>query len=170
MADLSEPELQRMRQVLERAVRRSCPARFADHRQDIVQAALLKVVEIHRRGEAAAVVKASYLWQVAFTASVDEIRRIARRKEVSMNASDPAVDLQPVAPDDVARRALGGEIRDCLERLIEPRRIAAVLSLSGFGSEEAARAVGWSVKRMRNLIFRGIGDLRRCLELKGVRP
>lgn len=173
MQDPTGPELQRMRQVLERAVTRACPPRFADHRPDIVQAALVKILEVCRRGEAETAAGASYLWRVAYGATIDELRRIGRRREVRLDGAgegEPSLESVPAAADDVARRALGREIQACLERLIEPRRIAATLHLCGFGSEEAARSVGWSVKRVRNLTFRGIGDLRRCLEKKGIRP
>jgi len=173
MHDPGGLDLERMRAVLERAVARACPRRLADRREDIVQAALLKVIEIHRRGEAEALSKPSYLWQVAYSATVDEIRRIARRKEVSFDAPDsPGAAAESLAAlgDDIARRDLGREIHDCLERLDEPRRLAASLHLHGFSAPEAAVALRWTLSRARNLVFRGIGDLRRCLEGKGIHP
>ena len=173
MHDPEEPDLERMRAVIERAVARACPRRFADRRQDIVQAALLKVLEIHRRGEADAASKPSYLWQVAHSATVDEIRRVARRREVPLDPPDsPGSAAATLASpsDDIARRDLGREIQDCLERLDEPRRLAASLHLHGFSAAEAAVALRWSLSRARNLVFRGIGDLRRCLEGKGIHP
>jgi len=173
MHDPGGPDLERMRAVLERAVARVCPRRYADLRQDLVQAAMLKVLEIHRRGEADAVSKSSYLWQVAYSATVDEIRRIARRREVDMDgpgSSGSAAESLAAPSDDFARRDLGREIQDCLARLDEPRRLAASLHLHGFSAAESARALSWSLSRARNLIFRGIGDLRRCLEEKGIRP
>ncbi len=169
----------RIRQVLERAVARICPARWADRRLDIVQAALLRLLEMDRRAEIASGGEkegprsASYLWQVAYTAMVDEMRRVGRRREVSLDdarAADPAIEA-PAAPDGHERCIdLGRAIQGCLERLVEPRRLAVALHLEGFRAAESARALGWDITRIRNLVFRGMDDLRRCLEGRGVRP
>ena len=65
---------------------------------------------------------------------------------------------------------LGVGIRDCLGGLAEPRRLAVLLHLEGFRAEEASRVLHWDVKRVQNLIYRGLADLRRCLEGKGLVP
>lgn len=138
-----------------------------------MQAALVKVMEIARGGEQRAVHLASYLWRVAHSALVDEIRRLERRHEVALDEIDlleagrmPAIDPQ----EPSTRREVGAQIEECLRQLAEPRRLAVVLHLHGFTSEESSRTLGWNVKRIRNLVFRGLEGLRRCLERKGIRP
>lgn len=173
MPDEDGIDYDRVRAVLERAVARACPPRLADRRDDIVQAALLKLLEMQRRGEAGAVPGSSYLWQVAHTVTVDELRRLSRRREVGMdgaNGADPIVVPSVPASGAETTIDLRRQIRACLAGLNEARRVAATLHLMGFHSEEAARALGWSVKRVRNATFRGLGDLRRCLSRKGIRP
>jgi RNA polymerase sigma-70 factor, ECF subfamily len=158
-------DAERLREVLVRAVARVCPASLAGQRDDIVQNALMRVLPgIGRPGEQEPVRTSSYLWQAAYTATVDEIRRRTRRREVALEA--PAVE-RPAAEADPN---LGLEIRDCLGRLAPPRRRAVGLYLLGFEAQESARALGWRVKQMQNLTYRGLADLRRCLEAKGIRP
>jgi len=155
----------RLREVLVRAVARVCPPHLASQRDDIVQNALMRVLPgIGRQGEQDAIRTSSYLWQTAYTATMDEIRRRSRRREVALEdtvADRPAPDSNP---------ELGIEIRDCLARLAPPRRRAVGLYLFGFHAEESARVLGQEVKHMQNLTYRGLADLRRCLEAKGIRP
>jgi len=160
----------RLREVLVRAVARVCPRHLASQRDDIVQNALMRILEITRKGEQHAVRTSSYLWQAAYTATIDEIRRLSRRKEVALDATATEGSIDTRQPDPELRHQVGLEIRDCLGRLAPPRRRAVGLYLFGFQAEESARVLGWNVKRARNLTYRGLADLRRCLEAKGIRP
>jgi RNA polymerase sigma-70 factor (ECF subfamily) len=154
-----------LREVLVRAVSRVCPAWLQGQREDIVQDALLRVLPgIGRPGEQEPIQTTSYLWKAAYTATIDEIRRRTRRGEVALEEN--AVD-RPVETSDPE---LGLEIRDCLGRLAPPRRRAVGLYLLGFDAREAALTLGSGVKQVQNLMYRGIADLRRCLEAKGIRP
>jgi len=160
----------RLREVLVRAVARVCPPHLAAQRDDIVQNALMRVLEITRRGEQNAVRTSSYLWQAAYTATIDEIRRLSRRKEVALDAQPDRTAIEAPRHDEEQRHQIGLEIRDCLGRLAPPRRRAVGLYLLGFQAEESARVLGSKVKHMQNLTYRGLADLRRCLESKGIRP
>jgi RNA polymerase sigma-70 factor, ECF subfamily len=158
-------DAERLREVLVRAVARVCPPSLAAQREDIVQNALLRVLpEMRRSSEQEPVRTSSYLWKAAYTSMVDEIRRRTRRREVALEPE--AVERPASKPDP----HLGLEIRDCLGRLVPPRRRAVGLYLFGFEAEESARVLGWRVKQLQNLTYRGLADLRRCLESKGIRP
>jgi len=161
-APLSDERVEQILRVLGRAVARACPAELRAMREDLVQSALLRVLERERPGEANAARPASYLWRVAFSVVVDELRRLRRRKPV--RDAEQAMDETSAAP----RPDLGLAIRACLSGLSEPRRLAVTLHLQGFGSDEASRVLGWDRKRVRNLVFRGMADLRRCLAAKGL--
>jgi len=165
-----DDEATRLREVLVRAVARVCPRHLASQRDDIVQNALMRVLEIQRRGEQNAVRTSSYLWQAAYTATIDEIRRRSRRKEVALEDTAAEGPVQASRVDEEERRRIGLEIARCLARLAPPRRHAVGLYLFGFQADESARVLGWNAKRAQNLTYRGLADLRRCLESKGVRP
>jgi DNA-directed RNA polymerase specialized sigma24 family protein len=45
-----------------------------------------------------------------------------------------------------------------------------MLYLQGHTAPEIGRLLSWSPAKSNNLVHRGIADLRRCLERKGLRP
>lgn len=172
-ASLAAADWEHLKGVIERAVARVCPGRLMAQRDDIVQAALLRVLNVLRQGEQGGIRSSSYLWQVAYTATVDELRRVARRREVSLEEGE--VIAMPVRrmpnPEQHAEGVEAGEaIRACLQTLARPRRLAVTLHLYGFAAAEASRTLGWDLKQVRNLTYRGLADLRRCLASKGVNP
>jgi RNA polymerase sigma-70 factor, ECF subfamily len=172
LAGVSDEEVTRLRRHLTRAVGRVCPRWLADRAEDIVQAALMKLLEVLAEGEAER--NSSYVWKVAYTATVDEIRRHRRRREVPLEEDDGPELPQREASGDPERwraaREIGLGIQDCLGRLIEPRRLAVALHLQGHSVPEAARVLGWKSKNVENLVYRGLADLRRCLAAKGLKP
>lgn len=172
---LSARDVDGLRADLARAVRRICPSSLADRADDLVQVALMRVVEIQKRSEGNAELSTFYLQRAAKSALIDEIRRIRRRQEVALD--EAMVESQPAAraPDAdperaAAGRELGRAIQRCLGRLIRPRKVAVTLHLLGHSVPEEARLLGWSVKRVENLVYRGMADLRGCLELAGAAP
>lgn len=170
---LSDEDCARVRVQLARAVARVCPSWLSAQAEDIVQAALIRVMEIMGRREGKDGLNSSYLWKAAYSATVDEIRRQRRRREVPLEvgAVDATLATPQPGPEDAGRgREIARELQDCLGRLGEPRRLALVLHLQGHSGPEAARLLGWSEKRVENLIYRGLADVRRCLEEKGLRP
>ena len=42
--------------------------------------------------------------------------------------------------------------------------------LNGDSIKEMMGLLAWDERRVRNLLFRGIKDLRRCLTSKGIQP
>lgn len=170
---LPDDRYSELRSGLERAVARICPPWLADEREDLVQVALTRVLEIERRSEGERRFASSYLWRVAYSTLVDEIRRVRRRQEVPLEdeAGAGAMAAERPGPRD---RATGGEIarglRECLARMVRPRRLAVTLHLQGHTVPEAARLLGWGAKRTDNLVYRGLADLRRCLVSMGLTP
>ncbi|HEX3130741.1 MAG TPA: RNA polymerase sigma factor [Thermoanaerobaculia bacterium] len=174
---LREDDYKLIRGELVRAVTRVCPPWLASRSEDLVQVALLRVLEVHRRSEGNAQLSSSYLRKVAYSALIDEIRRWRRRKEVPLEPEgegiDPAAERATGNPDPEERsggREVGDAIRDCLGRMVAPRRSAVVLHLQGHSVPEIGRLMGWDGKKADNLVYRGMNDLRECLGSKGVRP
>jgi RNA polymerase sigma-70 factor (ECF subfamily) len=160
-----------LRRDLVRAVGNVCPRWLADRREDLVQIAMMKVMAVARR-EGNQPLATSYLYRVAHSAVVDEIRSRSRRPEAQLE--EEQVAAQPTYepnPDDAARgREIGRGIRGCLAAMKEERRLAVTLHLMGHNVPEASRLLGWPLKRVENLVYRGLADLRACLEEKGLAP
>lgn len=164
----------RLHERLQRAVAATCPSWMADRRDDLVQMALLRVMDLKRRSEGKRRFSSSYLWKVAHSALIDEIRRVKRRQEVPLEGDEGPI-FQPTvdhpSPEHNARgKQIGTGIRACLEVLVESRCQAVTLYLLGHSVPEAAEILGWTLKKTENLVYRGLADLRKCLASKGLEP
>jgi RNA polymerase sigma-70 factor (ECF subfamily) len=173
----SEARWTTLRANLARAVRRQCPRWLSDHADDLAQEALVKIMTAaQREGERS--LSSFYLYRVAHSALVDEIRRRQRRREVALEADAPedqsdgsAVPQAAGDPEqDASLRELSTAVRSCLLDMTRDRRLAVTLYLQGHTVPEAARILGWAAKRTENLVYRGLADLRQCLLAKGHAP
>ena len=168
----AEADFASLRRDLVRAVARVCPSWLSDQEDDLVQVALLRVVDAGRRNEGKGPYSPSYLRKAAYSAVVDEIRRRRRRREVTLDEDDGVGDemvrAEASPEQEVQGRETGQAIRDCLQELIRPRKMAVTLHLQGHTVPEVARVLGWKLKRAENLVYRGLADLRECLGLKGI--
>jgi RNA polymerase sigma-70 factor (ECF subfamily) len=168
-------DFSKLRHDLVKVVARICPSWLAAGREDVVQAALMRVMQIVEKkagGEENAPLASSYLYKVGYSVLVDEIRRVRRRNETVLD-DEPAVPAVQSLSDPerlTASREIGRGILDCLTRLARDRRLAVTMYLQGHTVPDAARVLEWSPKRTENLVYRGLADLRACLESKGMRP
>lgn len=166
-------DLEQLRRKLTHAVARLAPASLSADRDDIVQVALMRLMKIFPTGEGSGPSAASYLWKTAFSVTVDEIRRRARRPETPLESAAGVLDVvaEGRSPEAALQnRQLGDAIRGCLQKLPRDRRSAVVLSLVGHPVREVGERLGWNVKKAENAVYRGMAALRQCLTLKGIRP
>jgi RNA polymerase sigma-70 factor (ECF subfamily) len=160
-----------LRAYLNDRVKRYCPPWMRDQVDDIVQVAWLRVTETSTRIEGDRALGASYLARVAYTVTVDEIRRRRRRREVPMGEAHEALPSRKVDPVQAAGASeIGDAIEDCLAGLLPNRRYAVALYLQGHNVPETGALLGWVRKRAENMVFRGLADLRHCLARKGITP
>ncbi|HEV8582256.1 MAG TPA: RNA polymerase sigma factor [Thermoanaerobaculia bacterium] len=169
------PDFTQLHRDLVRAVDRVCPRWLADRADDLVQVALMRVMEIQRKREGTAEFSSSYLKKAAYSALIDEIRRLRRRQEVSIESDgeEGGTVFDPASPEPDPERAsasrqIGRAIRDCLGAMVPPRRHAVTLNLQGHSVPEIGRLLGWTAKKAENLVYRGMADLRGCLGSKGI--
>jgi RNA polymerase sigma-70 factor, ECF subfamily len=165
-----------LRQDVARAVARLCPRWMVDRSDDLVQSAVMRVMQITGKrsasGEGNQPLSTSYLYKVAYSVLVDEIRRLRRRRETDLG--DEAVAPVAIATGNPERTAaskeVGRGIQECLMGMKRERRLAVTLHLQGHTVSEAARILDWAAKQTENLVYRGLADLRQCLMAKGIRP
>jgi RNA polymerase sigma-70 factor (ECF subfamily) len=159
------------REFLRKQVSRYCPPWLRDRVDDIVQVAWLRLDEAGRKRERNRDPGPSLMSRVAYCATVDEIRRHRRRREVPVGEEHEMPAARQVDPARAAgAREIGRAIQGCLTGLLPGRRLAVALYLQGHTSPETGAILGWTLKRAENMIFRGLADLRRCLAGKGVTP
>lgn len=112
----------------------------------------------------------SYLKKVAYTVTVDELRRMRKQAPYhdALNwgrlmldqEGDPPVSAaaQPEARYDRMQRSQ--EIGRMLENLAPGRRRVLRLYAGGLSIDEICEFSGWDRTRVRHLLYRGIDDLR----------
>lgn len=142
-------------------------------RDDLVQEVrvrLWRALEVER----ITTLPASYLYRTATSAALDLIRRRRTMREESMDDVDPSeLRLATTAADPEQRAQLSDlalSIERAIETIPESRRAVVRMYLAGYGSAEIGELMGWTEAKARNLLYRGLADLRQRLEAAGVTP
>ncbi len=109
----------------------------------------------------------TYIYRSAVRETIRALKRDSR-------AAESPLALEPAAPrrDDPYARLHSKELAETLDEEIDalrPERARAVrLHLAGFPVDEIMDFQGWSYNKARNLIARGMTDLRRRLAGRGI--
>jgi len=163
-------------QFLRRAIQRVCPKDMGIQFDDIEQEARLKLwnaLKSERKIENIS----SYLYKIAATTTIDAIRQVRARREKSIDESPAGEDdLKPQLPAAAggspealaSRQELMQKVRTALAKLHDNRRLVVTLHLRGLSNLEVAKVLGWSEPKARNLIYRGLNDLRKYLGEAGI--
>jgi DNA-directed RNA polymerase specialized sigma24 family protein len=61
-------------------------------------------------------------------------------------------------------------VADAVDELIESRRPVVKMYLTGYNTREIADLMGWTEAKARNLLYRGMADLRERLRDRGLGP
>jgi RNA polymerase sigma factor (sigma-70 family) len=112
----------------------------------------------------------SYVYRVAMTAAIDVIRRRRARSFESADVTEP-VEVAARAPGPLAEveaSELAQRVDAAIELLPLARRTPVRMYLTGYEREEIAHFLGWTEGKTRNLLYRGLDDLRRHLTAQGI--
>jgi RNA polymerase sigma factor (sigma-70 family) len=168
--------LDRYGALLSRAVARVCPKWLSC--DDIEQEARISLWRV-LKNEREIAAPASYIHKVALSASLRAIRQARARREESIGDPDGSTKghAGPLAlqtstaesPHALAeRRELRRQIELGLVQLTENRGLAVRLHLQGLPTAEIGELLGWTEPKARNLVYRGLEDLRHALRASGV--
>lgn len=123
-------------------------------------------------------VPASYIYRTATTAALDLIRRRRSGRASSHDSVDDVealervVDFSAVTTVGPEQDVEASELSDLVERAIlqipESRRAVVRMYLAGYPREEIGQLMGWSEAKTRNLLYRGLNDLRARLTEWGI--
>lgn len=114
-------------------------------------------------------VNTSYVYRAAISAALDMVRRARARPVTSLDTNDvPPLREGPEAEFELEE--LVRQIDRAVSDLSEPRDVVVRLHLSGYSRAEIADFLGWSEPKVRNLLYRGLSDLRRLLIQEGIHP
>ncbi|MFN8668334.1 MAG: RNA polymerase sigma factor [Gemmatimonadaceae bacterium] len=137
----------------------------------LLQEVRIRIWRAHPGGEDIGRLPTSYVYRTAMAAAVDLLRQRRRATrplplEEAANAAAPAAtaaDARAMMGD------LGAAIARALSTMVESRRVVVRLHLTGYPRDEIGRLLGWDDGRVRNLLYRGMDDLRERLAHMGYR-
>jgi RNA polymerase sigma-70 factor (ECF subfamily) len=166
---------------LRRTIARICPKDLGIQFDDIEQEARLRLwraieaeKEINFHG--------SYIFKIVISVTINAIHRTKARREEQLrlaedDENEDAADVMTItltageenSPEARAEREeLLRKVEEAMARLPENRRLAVGLYLKGMTIDEIADLMAWSEPKARNLIYRGLKDLRKELRDAGI--
>lgn len=114
--------------------------------------------------------QSSYIYRAAVRETVRAVKReLERLKTHAPVDSDGGPELSSAAPNPeqaAAAAQLGRDIERAIGGLLPERAAAVRAHLAGYSVEEIMETHGWQYQKARNLIARGMADLREEL-IKG---
>jgi RNA polymerase sigma-70 factor (ECF subfamily) len=141
---------------------------------EIFQEMRIRLWHARERGERIETMPASYMYRVAKTAAIDVIRRTHHGSEHTLGSTAESMAPwgQPGESPDrtVVNAELEAQVKAGLAALSEDRRVVVQMHLAGYGQKEICEMLDWPEGRTRNLLSRGLKDLRAQLTARGVGP
>jgi RNA polymerase sigma factor (sigma-70 family) len=157
---------------LRSVIAQTCPRNLGIQINDIEQEAHLRLWRA-LQSERELTNAASYIYRIAVTTTIDAVRRVMARQEEQEDESEAEIGTLAVGserlPDQAVERSqLMQKVEGALMRLTENRRIAVEFHLQGMTSQEIADLCDWTEPKARNLVYRGLNELRKRLRDEGV--
>ncbi len=143
---------------------RLSPAELDEAEQEV----RIRLWHAARSAENVAALSASYLQRVVTTVALDLIRRRRRTDRLDEIETIPLADPAPGTDAGIEAESLAALVVEALEELVPTRRAVVKLHLEGHAREEIEAILGWSEGKTRNLLYRGLADLRAALGRRGV--
>lgn len=166
---------------LRQTIARICPKDLGIQFEDIEQEARLRLwraIEAEREIN----YHGSYIYKIVVSVTITAIQRAKARREEQLrlgedDENEGAADVRITtltagaenSPEAQAEREeLLRKVEEAMARLPENRRLAVGLHLKGLTTDEIADLMGWSEPKARNLVYRGLKDLRKALRDAGI--
>lgn len=115
---------------------------------------------------------AAYVYRTTMSAMLDLIRRRRSRREAAIESLEERVVplASAIAGPDASLDAqdLQAHVAAAIDEITESRRAVVRMYLAGYAREEIAQLLGWSEPKTRNLLYRGMDDLRARLTARGI--
>ena len=113
---------------------------------------------------------ASYVYKAAVREAVRALRRHRARAEEPLENAAPEIAGPESRPERLTEaRSMQQQLTEALLTMQPDRARAVRAHLAGFTVDEMMDLYDWTYERARNLIARGMGDLRAELRSRGLR-
>jgi RNA polymerase sigma-70 factor (ECF subfamily) len=140
---------------------------------DVVQDLQVRIWKSFGTSELIRRAKPTYMYRAAVSASLDIIRRRRALKARATRLDDVrptalADERSPNVMDRLEADDLARTVHESLRELHESRRAVVRMYLAGYDRFEIADLLGWTEGKTRNLLYRGLEDLRQVLRARGI--
>ena len=139
---------------------------------EVMQDVRIRLWKSNETSEQIRALGASYVYRVATSAAVDLLRRRrargADRDESVDSLAEHLADPSPSATRDLENDELQRRVLAAIDTIHDSRRPVVRMYLAGYDREEIAAMMGWSEAKTRNLLYRGLADLRARLGETGI--
>jgi RNA polymerase sigma-70 factor (ECF subfamily) len=156
--------------LIKRIIKNNLYAKDNIYLEDIEQEVKLKIWNVFKKGKKVNNL-ASYIKKVAYTVTVDELRKM-RRQDSSRNL-DRLKDIYAMTKSffteetDNYREDFIIIVREAIDSLIENRKQVLRLYFRGMSVEEICKLFNWDKTRVKHLLYRGIKDLKDKIKNDG---
>lgn len=106
----------------------------------------------------------SYIKKIVNSSVIDHLRKIRREEEIFSHEKHVAESELTYNLEISRYKSLEEIVGTAVESLIESRRQVVKLYLLNLSIQEIASYLNWSINKTRNLLYRGLGDLKKVLK------
>ena len=137
---------------------------------ELLQQVRIRLWQAQGTSEQISRVSASYVYRTAVSAVLDMMRRRrAGRADQMLSIEDGMVATATANPEqDLESSEVVAQVSRAVDSIPPSRRAVVRMYLAGHPREEIADLLGWSEAKTRNLLYRGLGDLRARLTEQGI--
>jgi len=141
---------------------------------EVMQEVRIRLWRARGTGEQVGETNTSYVYRTASSAALDVIRRRRARqaeRHDSIDGGDAGATLTASHADPHAAlegSELATRVARAIDQIPSSRRPPVRMHLAGYPREEIARLMGWTEAKTRNLLYRGLADLRERLSAEGI--
>lgn len=139
----------------------------AEH-DEVVQDVRIRIWRaLERQGGRTEALLPGYAYQAATSAAIDLVRRRRGGRKVTLVPIDSIAESRvhlSSSSQGGDEEALAARMEQALTTLSMERRVAVQLHLRGRSLGEIGRMTGWTAAKARNLLYRGLTDLKANLQ------
>ena len=110
-----------------------------------------------------------YIRRVIYSTLVDHIRKTRRQEKLILHEKQKLLFEEKGNPENPLQRNIFWElVGEATDSLMESRRKVVKLFLMDLTIDEISSSLNWSKDKTRNLLYRGLSDLKEKLKDRGV--
>jgi len=137
--------------------------------EDVIQEIRIKIWNI-LNDEKKIIHYSSYIKKIVDSSVIDHLRRMRRERGLLQIEKQKIAEWKQSYEREIPYDGnLMNIIHDAVESLIESRRKVVKLYLLNLTINEISIFYDWSKDKTRNLLYRGLADLRKILREKGIK-